>query len=76
VTPRPKVVAVAAQARAAYSFTRGIVFAVVGVIIEDEGSGVRVRVNEHGGLDELGAVPARKSIASDPTATRGGGVRA
>lgn len=62
----PKVVAVAAQARAAYPFMRGIVWAVPGIIVEDEASGVRVRVNEYGGLDELGAVPARKSVASDP----------
>jgi hypothetical protein len=64
----PKVVAVAAQARRAYPWLAGIAFAAVGLIFEDEASGIRVRVNEYGGLDELGAVPARKSIASDPAA--------
>jgi hypothetical protein len=65
---KPRVVAILAPAREAYPFMREIVFAVPGVVVEDEASGVRVRVNERGGLDEIGAVPARKSIAADPTA--------
>ncbi len=32
--------------------------------------GVVVRVREDGGVDEVGGVPMRKSIAADPTATR------
>jgi hypothetical protein len=67
----PKVVAVAAQARKAYPWLAGIAFAAVGLIFEDEASGIRLMVRADGGLDELGAVPARRSISSDPTATRG-----
>ena len=65
---RPRTVAIDLRARAAYPFMAGIVLAVPGVIVEDEASGVRVRVLENGSLDELNAIPARKSIASDPTA--------
>jgi hypothetical protein len=66
----PRTVAIDLYARRAYPFMDGIVLAVPGLIVEDEASGVRVRVLENGSLEEIGAVPARKSVASDPTAGR------
>jgi hypothetical protein len=40
----------------------------VGAIIVT--AGLVLRVREDGGIDEVGGVPRRKSIAADPTATR------
>ena len=64
---RPKTVAIDLRAREAYPWLLGVVLAVPGLVLEDEGSGIRVRVREDGGLDEIGGIPARRSIASDPT---------
>lgn len=68
----PRTVAIDLRARRAYPWMGGIVLAIPGLIVEDEGSGVRVRVREDGGLEEL--TPAghpRAGAAYDPTNARG-----
>ena len=66
----PRTVEIDLRARQAFPFMRGIVLAVPGVIVQDEASGIRVRVLEDGSLEELGEVPRRWSISADPCATR------
>jgi hypothetical protein len=41
------------HARRAYPFMAGMVLCVPGVIIEDEASGLRVRIREDGSLEEI-----------------------
>ncbi len=70
--PRPaRTVEIDLRARRAYPWMAGIVLSLPGLILEDEGSGIRVRVLADGSLEELvpGGMP-RPSIASDPCATR------
>ena len=63
---KPRTVAIDLRAREAYPWMLGVVLAIPGLVLVDEASGVCVRVREDGGLDEIGGIPARRSIASDP----------
>jgi hypothetical protein len=47
-------VAIDRAARTAFPFMREFVLAIPGAIVEDEASGIRVRVREDGGLAEIG----------------------
>lgn len=59
------------RARAAYPWMSGIVFAVPGTVIQDEASGIALRVREDGGLEELLAPGHPKpGAAYDPTNAR------
>lgn len=53
-TPVARPVAIDRAARSAFPFMRDIVLAMPGAIVEDEASGIRVRVREDGGLAEIG----------------------
>lgn len=68
MTRRPEVQRVRVDPRAwdAYGLSGSMP---VGAIVVLPG-GVVVRIREDGGVDEVGGVPMRKSIAADPTAGR------
>jgi hypothetical protein len=63
--PTTSAVSIDGRATAAYGVAGTLP---VGAIVVLPG-GVVVRVRADGGLDEVGGVPLRKSIASDPTAS-------
>jgi hypothetical protein len=68
----PRTVAVNLCDRRAYPWMAGIVLARPGQIVEDEGSGVRVRVRDDGSLEEL--IPSgypRGGAAYEPSSVAG-----
>jgi len=54
----------------AYQWLRGIAYVTAPGVIFVGPDGTRLRILADGSAEEIGEVPRRRSIASDPTATR------
>lgn len=68
---KPRTVIISLRDREAFPFMDGMCLGVPGTIVEDEASGIRVRILEDGSLEQLlpGGHP-RAGVASDASAGR------